>query len=65
MIMIQEIVYTWCIILLINSFSKTFPPTFIRLIDPNFVGSVVSSLPGFVIDITCTLLPSVREASLS
>jgi hypothetical protein len=48
-------VYTWCIILLINIFSKTFPPTFIKHIGPNFDGSVVS-LPGFVSGTTFTLL---------
>ena len=41
--------YTWCIIVLNNIFSKTFPPTFIKLIALNFDGPAVSSLPGLVI----------------
>ena len=35
-------------ILFISIFSKTFPPTFIKLIGLNFDTSVEVSLPGFV-----------------
>ena len=39
----------WCIILFINSFSKTFPAAFIKLTSLNFDTSVEFSLPGFVV----------------
>ena len=41
--------YTKCVILFISNFSITFPATFVRLIDLNFVTSIEFSLPGFVI----------------
>jgi len=41
----------WCIILLMNSFSRTIPPTFIRYIGLNFDAYFTFSLPGFVIAI--------------
>jgi predicted membrane protein len=44
----------WCIILFINSFSKTFPATFIKLIGLNFDTYVEFSLPGSVVGIIFT-----------